>query len=382
MVCFNVQPSIGRIPIAATLRDIADRLGVSTQAVSLALNKSAEAGRVSPELRERAVALARELGYRPNRLARALVHGRSHFVGLLMLAPVEPPYVEALRGVDDEATALGRSVLMCGAYEQGNAQRQLETFTENQVDGIIAVASSTVGLTDEVLARKPEGTPLVSINREISAPDVLSIVMDNQGAMQQATEHLLRLGHRRIAYLDVPGQAALPSRPPLQSSTERREGYLAAMAQAGLEPVVVSLEMLYAEQRVEAAYHAARELLKGPPRRTGQRGRRASSAARARGAGAPTAFCAVTDWEALGALRACADLGLKVPEEVAIFGFDDRELGRWTQPALSTVRPAFHEAGRLAVRRLLEWEGGAEASVCRLDCKLVFRASAPEALEA
>ncbi|MBU0606718.1 MAG: LacI family transcriptional regulator [Armatimonadetes bacterium] len=358
MACFNVKPSSGSAPIAATLKDIADRLGVSAQAVSLALNKSAAAGRISPELRERAVALAQEMGYRPNRLARALVRGRSHFIGLLMLASVDHPYVDALRGVDEEAAVSGYGVFLCNAHGRKTAREQMQTFAENCVEGIIAVASSSVGLTDEVLARKPEGVPLISINRDIRAPHVFSILMDNHSAVRQATEHLIRLGHRHIAYLDQTRPS--PDRP-LQSSVERREGYLAAMHAAGLAPLVRSLPAYAFELRVAESARVAHELLTG--------------------AEPPTAFCGVTDWEMVGALRACHALGLRVPDDVMLFGFDDREVGRWTQPALSTVRPAFHEAGRLAVRRLLEWEGDAEPSVCRLDCELVFRASAPEAPE-
>ena len=224
--------------MAATLKDIADRLGVSPQAVSLALHKPEGTGRVSAELRERALAVAHELGYQPNRLARALVRGRSHFVGLLMLAALDHPYVEAVRGVDEEAAASGYGVLLCNAHGRKTAHEQLQTFVENQVEGIIAVAPSNVGLSDEVLARKPEGVPLVSINREILAPNVYSILMDNRSAVQQAAEHLIRLGHRRIAYLD---QTPPSVTRPLQSSVERREGYLAAMQAAGLTPLIVSL---------------------------------------------------------------------------------------------------------------------------------------------
>jgi len=342
--------------IAATLRDIADRLGVSAQAVSLALHKPAGTGRISAELRERALVAAREMGYQPNRLARALVRGRSHFVGLLMLANMDLPYVEALRGVDYEAAALGYGVLLCNAHGRQTAAQQLQTFVENRVEGIITVASSNVGLADEVLTRKPEGVPLVSINRDIRAAGVFSILMDNQGAMQQATAHLIGLGHRRIAYLD---QAPPAPRRPLQSSVERREGYAAAMRAAGLAPLVRCLPIQANELRVAEACRTAHELLAGPE--------------------PPTAFCAVTDWEMVGALRACHALGLRVPEDVALFGFDDREAGRWTVPALSSVRPAFFEAGRQAVQRLLDWHDGTDAGLARLRCELVFRGSAPEA---
>ncbi len=342
--------------MAATLKDIADRLGVSAQAVSLALHKPAGTGRISPELRARVLATAHELGYQPNRLARALVNGRSRFIGLLMLASTDHPYGEALRGVDEAAAAAGYAVLLCNAHGRKTAPEQMQTFLENRVEGIIAVASSSVGLADEVLARKPAGVPLISINREVHAANVFSILMDNRDAMRRATEHLIGLGHRRIAYLD---QEPVAAARPLQSSVERREGYLAAMHAARLEPLVRALAIQYNPSRVADVCRVTQDLLAAPD--------------------PPTAFCGVTDWEMIGALRGCNALGLRVPEDVALFGFDDREAGQWTTPDLSSVRPAFYEAGRQAVQRLLGWSETDGAHLTRLSCELIFRGSAPEA---
>ena len=340
-----------------TLRDIANHLGVSPQAVSLALNKPPGAGRISPELRERVVATALEMGYQPNRLARALVRGQSQSLGLLMVAPGTLPWVEALRGVSEEAATVGYTVLLHAAQGVIAPEEQLTAFAESRVDGLVSVAQSATELSEAVLARKPQGVPLISINLEVEAEGVVSIVMDNRAATLQATRHLMRLGHTRIAYLDVP-KSHKGTCPPLQSSSERRDGYLEAMRDAALEPSVVSLDMVPVDDRVNQACAAALDLLKQ--------------------SWPPTAFCCAADWEGIGVIRACASLGLRVPEDVAVFGFDDREAGRWVVPALSTVRPAFDEAGRLAVRRLLGWgEEPRGETVTRLPCELVFRASAP-----
>lgn len=339
-----------------TLKDIANRLGVSAQAVSLALNTPPEARRVSPELRRRAIATADLLGYQPNRLAQALVRGQSKSLGLLMLAPESLPWVEALRGVSEEAAAVGHTVLLCAAQSVASAEEQVSAFAQSRVEGIVSVAQSAVDLAQAVLARKPEGIPLISINCEVEAEGVVSIVMDNRTATLEATRHLMRLGHTSIAYLDIP-RSELGTRPRLRSSTERREGYLAAMQEAGRPPKVISLEMLPVQDRADQACAAALDLLRLPE--------------------PPTAFCCAADWEAIGVLRACALLGLRVPDDVAVFGFDDREAGQWVVPALSTVRPVFDEAGRLAVRYLLGQEEPPSGGVTRLPCELVFRASAP-----
>ncbi len=339
-----------------TLKDIADRLGVSAQAVSLALNTPAEARRVSPELRARAIATAVEIGYQPNRLAQALVRGQSKSLGVMMIAPESLPWVEALRGVSEEAAAAGHTVLLCGAQSVDSVEEQVAAFAQSRVEGIVTIAQSAVDLAEAVLASRPEGLPLISINCEVQAEGAVSIVMDNHAATLHATRHLMELGHTRIAYLDVP-RSELRTRPRLQSSTERREGHLCAMAEAGLEAAVVSLEMVPVAERVTQACGAAQDLLRlRQP---------------------PTAFCCAADWEGIGVIRACALLGLRVPADVAVFGFDDREAGQWVVPALSTVRPAFAEAGRLAVRYLLGQEDTPAGGVARLPCELVFRDSAP-----
>lgn len=341
--------------MAVTLKHIADQLGVSIQAISLALHKPPGATRISAELRERIVATAHEMGYQPNRFARALVHGQSNFIGLLMLSPTSVPYGAALEGAVSEAAAARYDILLCDVHGLQTPQEQLQTFAESRVKGIISVGSSNVGKQNEVLSRKPPSVPLISINREVQGPGVLNILMDNCKALQQATEHLIRLGHRRIAYLD---QATPPQQSYLQSSHERREGYRLAIEAAGLEPIICTLPLEPTpDQRVAGATTNAHELLTGPQ--------------------PPTAFCCVTDFEAIGVLRACNALGRQVPAEVAIFGFDDREAGQWTVPALSSVRQTFYEAGCLAVQRLLNWpEEPADIRV-RLDCELIFRGSAP-----
>ena len=277
-----------------------------------------------------------------------------------MLAPVDRPYADALQGVGDEAADADYGVLLCRADGQEAARRPLRTFVESRVEGIVAVATSRIGLADEVLARKPRAVPLVSINREVKAKGVLSIIMDNFGAMERAVEHLIGAGRQRIVYFDVGSDSSTSSLGAFQSSRERLDGYLAAMGSAGFEPLVRSLPWQRPEVRVAEAKRTAHALLTGPE--------------------APSAFCAVTDYEALGALQACLALGLRVPEDVALFGFDDCEAGQLVTPALSSVRQALYAAGRLAVRRLMDWDDAMAGDVVRLDCQLVFRASTPQPL--
>ncbi len=129
------------------------------------------------------------------------------------------------------------------------------------------------------------------------------------------------------------------------------------MQAAGLPPIVHALQLQDPAERIIAATTAARELLcRTDP---------------------PTAFCTVTDWEAIGVLRACAALKLNVPGDVAVFGSDNREAGQFVSPSLSTVQPPFYEAGQMAVRCMRTWHEEPTVGLMRLPCRLIFRESTP-----
>ncbi len=341
--------------MAVRLKDIADRLNVSVQAVSIALNNRPSTARISDELRERIVRTANEMGYRPNRLARGLAQGRSRTLGLLQMTGDYSPFTRVASGVEDEALAAGFLILVCNTYALPERERTyLRAFAEARVDGIIAVASSHTEMAEEVLAHRPAGTPLVSVNRRVDQANVISILIKNREAARKVTEHLLEQGRRRIAYLDAPEDAGLRIHP-LQSSVDRREGYRDAMRAAGLEPRVVTLTDAWYENRVEAARSVASRLLEEPE--------------------PPDALFGVTDYAAAGALYACLSCGLRVPEDVAVAGFDDAEIGRFAMVPITTVRQPFYEAGRQAVRHLLSWKESESPAYEYLECELLPRAS-------
>ncbi|MDH7571045.1 MAG: LacI family DNA-binding transcriptional regulator, partial [Armatimonadota bacterium] len=313
----------------------------------------------SAATRERVRRAAEELNYRPNRLARALVQGRSRMLGVLAVRGEWPPFQRAVSGVEDEASEAGYGLLLRRAHLICEKDQQhLHLFADSRVEGIVAISHSLLGQGGGLLAHRPPHTPLVSINQQVDAPDTLSILMRNREAGRMLTEHLLKLGHRRVVYLDAPG-GTLPTMVPQRSALERRAGYEEAMCAAGLAPRVARVPFAPPEQRVAAAEAYARDLLAGPA--------------------PPTAIFAVTDVDAVGVLRACYTLGWRVPDDLALAGFDDLDVGRWSIPPITTVRQPFYEAGRLAVRRLLSWQAGSPAEVVWLDCEILIRESSGSA---
>jgi len=342
----------------ATLKDVAQRAEVSTSTVAAILNESPHCY-ASAATRQRVRTAAAEVGYRPNRLARALVRGESGLFGLLTIDAATSTFSRAVNGVEDAAAAAGYGLLLCHTHTRRDRERQhMQMFGDSAVEGIVSVAPSAMERADEVLDHRPPGMPFVSVNRPIDAPGVLSILLDNREASRQLTEHLIRKGHRRVVYLDVAGTEEW-ARLPLHSSVDRRDGYEAAMRAAALPPEVVVLPLPRAEyeNRIKAAGDQAIAMLAGA------------------GPTPPTAFIGVTDLEAVGVLYACVRTGRRVPEDVAIAGFDDLDIGRLAFTPITSVRQSFQEAGKLAVERLIARKKEPLEGIVRLESRLCLRAS-------
>jgi DNA-binding LacI/PurR family transcriptional regulator len=288
------------------LRDVAARAGVSVKTVSNVVHGYAH---VSPELRERVQAALDELDYRPNVSARHLRSGRTGLVALA-LPELDFPYFAALANVVVHAAERrGWTVLI--EQTSGSADREravLAGARALRVDGIIF--SPISGLAQELQTRT-DSTPVVMLGERAVPAPVHHVSVDNVLAARQATEHLLASGSRRIA--------AIGHEPHRQGTgTYRLEGYLQALAQAGIPRNDLLIARTDGYHREEGA-RAMRELLaRGDP---------------------PDAVFAFNDLLAFGALREALDQGLRVPQDVRIMGFDDIEECRYSSPRLSSVRP-------------------------------------------
>ncbi len=326
-----------------TIKDVARIAGVSVSTVSNVLN--AKPG-VHPVLRERVQDVIRRTGYVPSAAARSLVTRKAGCIGFFLARSVrrgllDSLYDEIIQAVEDELQARGSmmifSSLAPGALEAEAALRG----RIGKIDGVILAGFDTRRELD-LLHRS--NIPVVLVNRSDPERQVPSVSVDFGGGTREAVSHLVSLGHRRILLIDGPfGNIG---------SDMRRDGYLKALAQAGIEPDPdLIVDCAWA---VEAGIEAVKERL-------------------AAGV-AFTAICAATDALAYGALVALREAGLRVPEQVSVVGFDDIPNAATMAPPLTTIRADGHGTGRAAVRILFEAPESPAPQVI-LPAHLVLRAS-------
>lgn len=305
--------------MAISLRDVAARAGVSVRTVSNVANDFAH---VAPDTRRRVQDAIDELGYRPNVAARQLRRGRTETISLVV-PDISSPYFSELASITVRlAEERGWTVHIDQTGGHADRERKMTAGPLGRsVDGVIC---SPVVVAPEELARLAVG-PLVLLG-ERSAPGTLDhVAIDNVSAGDTATSHLLGLGRRSVA--------AIGAQPHLHNKTARLrlEGHRQALARAGLDAsdgIVEAVEML---RRPDGAAAMAR-LLDGPRP-------------------VDAVFC-FTDELALGALRTLHQRGVRVPEDVAVVGFDDIEDGRFSTPGLTTISPDKTEVARLALECL------------------------------
>ena len=320
----------------ASLADISRRAGVSIATASRVLNGSSHP--VSDATRSRVLAAADELGYRPSELARALVKRTSRIVGVIVGDIVDPYFAEIARGVEDVAARVGHLTMVCNADRRPAAElAHLDVLRDYHAAGVVFAGSGYQDVPEAAalraaVAELQEGGALVVALavRELDCPSVL---VDNRAAAREVTEHLLELGHRRIAFVEGP--------PGLHTSAHRLEGFRAAMA--GAEAVVLPGGFEF-----EAGAAAADALLAD---------------------GLPDAVLGVNDEVAIGLLTGLRRGGVDVPGQVSVAGIDDTRPARLVD--LTSVSLPLHELGEFAARVILE---GAEGDVV-LPHHLVRRAT-------
>jgi LacI family transcriptional regulator len=308
----------------STIKDIAKAVGVSPAAVSLALN---DGPRISQVTRERIAKVAAKLHYRPNYVARTLVGSRSNTLGLVITTILNPFYPELAKGIEDKAVELGYSIMICSTnYDSRHQGYLVDTLRSKGADGIIF--SSVESEDANVAALLEDDFPFVLVNRKTMTAALESkidyVVMDNVAGGFMAVEHLYRLGHRRIGII----AGALNTSTALQ----RTRGARQALSEFGLavDPHLIA-ECAFSKEEAYAA--AGRQLSMAKP---------------------PTAFFAENDYMALGVRQAILDVGLEIPEDIALVGFDDIEAGGIAGVELTTVSQKKYEMGGRAAQILIE----------------------------
>lgn len=306
------------------LRDVADHAGVSFKTVSNVINHHPH---VSAKTRARVEAAIKELGYRPNQTARSLRFGRSGFIGFALPELTSPYFATLASEVSAVVKRHGQSLVI----EETNGERasemnSLTDFSSRIVDGVIF---SPLDTTAQEIAARMGSTPMVFLGEHEAPEDSDRLMVDNVAAARDVVEHLLALGRRRIAIIGYQRERG--------TGTERWGGVRQALEAAGVEP----------DQRLVAstsAYHRAS-------------GARAMADLLDSRVPFDAVFC-FNDLLALGAMHTLLGHGVRVPEDVAVAGFDDIEDGRFHRPSLTTIAPDVpflaEEAVRLLHRRMAE----------------------------
>lgn len=300
------------------LKDVAERAGVSIKTVSNVVNGYAH---VRPDTRSRVEEAIAALHYRPNLSARHLRKGRTGVIALAVPELDDPYFAELARHVVTAAADHGWAVLI----DQTGGRREQERvvasgISDHLIDGLVF---SPLALTAEDLAGL-DGTPMVLLGERVDHGPADRVAIDNVAAAREITNHLIQLGRRRIAAIGS-------QRTDGASARLRLAGYLDALRAAGLDHGEAQVAPAPAWHRADGAA-AMRGLLTSGVR--------------------PDAVFCFNDTLALGALRALHEAGLRVPEDVAVVGFDDIEDGRFSIPTLSTVSPDKQQIARLAVELL------------------------------
>lgn len=305
-----------------TIRDVAQAAQTSTATVSRVLN---ETGFVSEALRARVLQAAAELGYTPNSVARSLKKQSTHTVGVLITDITNQFYSSLVRGLEDVLTAHGYHALLSNTdHDPEKEAEHCRLMCEKRVEGVvISAAGQEVG---HLRRLRDNGIPWVFVNRRPKGCGGPAILTDNRAGAFEATMHLIHLGHRRIGV--VAGSQNI------NTGIDRLNGYREAMASAGL-PVLEDW-IVPGHFQEDGGYRAAVQLLGLPPERR------------------PTALFVCNNKMTVGVWKALADRRVRVPDEMALVGFDESEWARMVVPPLTTVAQRTYEMGRAAGRRLLQ----------------------------
>jgi DNA-binding LacI/PurR family transcriptional regulator len=315
-------------PRKATSKLVAELAGVSQTTVSFVLN-NVEGANISEETRQRVLQVARDLNYVPDMAARSLARGRSHNIALVLAQPHRQVFIDEyipniLTGINQVVQGQGFRILVELVDRDRNIDVYSSLLQSKEAAGIIVnfnyVAAEDI---EQIVACAAQGLPIVSL-ADIHK-DVYSVSVDKLGGVRQAIKHLVNLGHRRIGCISYAPEGSNPH------ANDRLHIYRRVLENAGITPDPSWIG--YGEYDPETGYQAMKGLLNLSP--------------------LPTAFYAMNDVMAFGAISAIQEAGLRIPEDIAIVGFDDIRLARFTTPPLTTIYEPDVDHGRLAAEMLM-----------------------------
>ena len=324
-----------------TLRDVAREAGVSTKTVSRVVNGESV---VNPVTAARVAEVVERLGYRPNELARSLKGRRSRTIGLVISDVSNPFMASCAQAIERVVQEHGHALILCDSHADLRMEGSyVGLLARRQVDGLLLVPAH--GCDDHLKTEQQAGLPVVALDRPAEGVQTDTVLVQNRAGAREATEHLIWHGHERIAFVgDVRH---------FYTARKRLEGYKEALKAADLKPV-----HSLGAHTIEMGEEATKEFLDTPD--------------------PPTALFAANILTALGALRAIEHLGLRIPEDIALIGFDDFELAPVLRPRFTLVRQPTAELGRRAAEMLfdrLDGQSPPEPQRLVLPTELVIRES-------
>lgn len=332
---------------AVSIQDIAESAGVSHSTVSRALHDSPL---ISPEMRRRIQQLALEMGYTPNAVAQSLRATRTNTIGLVISSIADPFVGRVVRGIEGVAQAADQSLFFSVSHNDPEREIKIvENFHRRRVDGVISVSAQISTAYVQRLAQLSMPTVLINQQADADAERFHSVDADDYGGARLAVQHLLALGHRAVGYIGVSDR--------VQSNRRRLAGYRHALAAAQIQPndawVCISQVRRPHIDDVAEGQSVLPELLRS----------------------GVTALVCYNDLIAVGVLLACRDLGIAVPEQLSVVGYDDVELARYVTPPLTTVHQPKLRLGEIAMQMLLDILDGRPVQDQFLPVDLVVRAS-------
>jgi LacI family transcriptional regulator len=329
---------------APNLIAVARRAKVSISTVSRTINQT---GKISAATQEHVRRVMREMGYRPNRVARRLrAGGKCHLLGLIIPNIQNPFFADVARGVEDVAFRNNFALLLCN-YDEDPAKERfyLEVMQAESVDGIVLPPIHE--RDPAVLKVARSGIPIVCVDRALADPGIDTVEIDNERGAFEAVSHLIAQGHSQIGLICGPADSS--------TGRERHDGYVRALKSAGI-PVNRKL-VRFGDYKQASGRALAEELLQGPAR--------------------PSALFVCNNLMTIGALEVIGARRMRMPHDVALVGFDDLPLAAVFEPPLTVVRQPAYEVGRSAAELLLRRieEPGRPPSRLRLLPDLVVRGS-------
>lgn len=305
-----------------SLKDLAKELNVSISTVSRALKNSPE---ISSEMRVKVKALAKERNYRPNPFAMSLLKNSPRIIGILVPDIVTHFYSSIISGISDVARRNNYSVIISSSYEQYELEKQcLEDLINIRVEGIIACLSQETVDYSHFEVLHEQNMPVVFFDRICLPSKFSSVVTDNVESAQKATNHFLKSGAKRVAFIGGANH--------LEIVKQRKHGYLQALRENNLS---IEKNLVYCKHiNYEEGYAGTCKLLKleNPP----------------------DAILAMNDSLAFGAMKAIKDSGLKIPKDVALIGYTDEDHSNYVEPSLTAVTHQTYKMGEVACELLLE----------------------------